>query len=329
MNYKTKIFAFALTLFIFFISQSGVALAGFGISPPTVANKNLVPGSFYEQNIYLIQGTPDQDLNATVAVDAGAINSWITIENGNSFNIPKGTQQFAMKVDVNVPPTAALGNYKGKIHINTLPATKNPGGVQVTLGAEVAINLDVTDIKVSDFSIRNFQIPDVAKGAPIKFIIKVKNEGNVENGPTKVSLTFFDQYHSKQLGQQDEDITEKVQSFQTKDISVDFPNNLDLGSYWADVKIYSGNKVAVDSKMVFNVVSPSVIAKNKQKGFVFPMPNFSAIPPWVYMLIGAVIVIIVLIIIIIIILRKNKNNGGGKPREEKEEVKKLRIHGGK
>ncbi len=326
MNYKKKALVFLFLSFALFFLQNGVAKAGFGVSPPSVSNKNLVPGSFYEQDVYLVQSKPDQTLHATVKIDAGTISNWIKIENGNTFDIPKGTQQFPMKVDVNVPSSAPLGNYKGTITVNTSPANGNPGGVQVTLGAEVAINLDITDIKVSDFSIQNFQIPDTAKGSPIKFVIKVKNSGNTENGPTKVGLTFFDQYHNKQLGQQELSVAEKVQSFQTKDISVEFPNNLDVGSYWADVKIYSDDKVAVDSRLVFNVVSPSAVAKNK--GFAFSMPNFSAIPFWVYVLVGAVIIIVVLVIIIILILRKKKNQGKSSDSSEpgEPEVKKLKIH---
>jgi len=307
MNFKTKTILLLSVSLIFFASQIGTALAGFGVSPSSVLNKNLVPGSFYEQDIYLVQGTPDVDLKATIIINAGKINDWIKIENGNSFIIPKGTQQFAMKVNVNVPSNAELGKYKGTIIVNTTPIGKQKDGVSVVLGADVGIDLDVTSIKVSDFSIQNFQIQDTAKGSPIKFLIKVKNDGNVDNGPTKVALTFFDQYHSKQLGQQEEVITEKVKSFQTKTLSVEFPNNLDVGSYWADAKIYNGGNVAVDSKIVFNIVSPSVVkVKTQSKFFAVKLPNLSAVPFWVYLLAAAIVIILLLVVIIILILRNKK-----------------------
>ncbi len=253
MNTKTKIILFLFAVTILFSFQKDFALAGFGISPPSVTNSNLVPGSFYEQDVYLVQSNPDVDLNATVTVDAGEINSWIKIENGNSFVIPKGKQQFPMKVDVSVPTDAKFGEYKGTISINTSPVGVQKDGVSIVLGANIKIDLSVTSLKVSDFSIQNFQILSASKGSPVKLVIKVKNDGNVENGPTKASLTFFDQYHSKQLGQQEVLITEKAKSFETKDITVEFPNDLDVGSYWADVKIYSDDKTIVDSKVVFDV----------------------------------------------------------------------------
>lgn len=303
MNLKTKTILFLFTLFLFFIFQKNTVLAGgFGVSPSSVENKNLVPGSFFEQDIILVQNQPDVDLNAVVAFDAGKINNWIKIENGNNFVIPMGVQQFPMKVDIAVPPNADLGEYKGTITVKTSPAGLQKTGVSVVLGASIGIDLNVTDIKVSDFSIQSFQIPDVKKGSPIKFIIKVKNDGNVENGPTKVGLTFFDQYHSKQLGQFQENITEKVGPFQVKGVFAEFPNNLDAGTYWADVKIYNGDSVIVNSKIVFNIVAPP-IAKN-----LFILPNFSVIPVWEYLLAVAIIIIVILVVTIIIILRKKNKN---------------------
>jgi len=305
MNLKSKILLLLLIGIPLFVFQNNIVKAGFGISPPSVINKNLVPGSYYEQDIFLVQSQPDVDLSATITINADKIKNWIKIENGNTFVIPKGNQQFPMKVDVNIPSNAELGEYKGSITVSTSPVGAPKSGVSVVLGANVSIDLNVTGIQVSNFSIQNFQIPDASKGSPIKFIIKIKNDGNTDNGPTKVGLTYFDQYHSKQLGQQEEMVTDKVKSFQTGDISVEFPNTFDVGSYWADVKIYNSDKIAVDSKLVFNVIAGAP-AQAKPKPFAISMPNLSAIPLWVYLLTFAVIIILILIIVIIVILRKSK-----------------------
>jgi len=308
MNFTRKTLVFIFALAALFICQNEIVLAGFGVSPPYVLNKNLVPGSYYEQDVYLVQSDPNVDLLAKVVVDAGDINSWIKIENGDSFTIPKGTQQFPMKVEVNVPADAKLGKYKGTITISTSPVGNEKDGVSVTLGANVAINLEVTSIQVSDFSIQNFQIPDVKKGSPINFVIKIKNDGNIANGPTKVALTFFDQYHAQQLDKQEVLVTQKIKSFETGDISVEVPNNLDAGQYWANVQIYNDGEAIVDSKIVFTVtdVVPSGEVVKSSKWPSFSMPS---IPLWGYILIAAAVVIIILVIIIIFILKKkNKDN---------------------
>lgn len=302
---KQKVLLLAMIMVIF-VSSVGVAKAGFGISPPYIINKNLVPGSFLEQDIFLVQSQPDQALNVSATVDAPEIAGWIKIENGNNFQIPAGVQQFPVKIDIAVPSNSQLKEYTGKITLSTSPAGEKKSGVSVVLGAEVKIDLTVTSIKVSNFSIQNFQIPDAREGSPIEFVIKVKNDGNVDNGPTKVALTFFDQYHSAQLGQVEKDITEKVGPFQTKDISVDFPNNnFKSGSYWADVKVYSGDKIVVDSKLVFNVGTPQVNQAKSASKNLLTIPNLAKVPMQFY-LIAAVAIIIILVIAIIIVLVKLK-----------------------
>jgi hypothetical protein len=302
MDLKTKTIIFLTTIALLF-AQSGIVLAGgFGVSPSSVLNKNLIPGSFFQEDIVLVQSQPDTDLNVVVTINGGKINDWIKIENGNNFIIPKGTQQFPMKVSVTVPSSAELGDYKGSISITTSPVGAQKSGVSVVLGAEVSIDLSVTEIRVSNFSIQSFQIPDVYKGSPIKFLIKVKNDGNVENGPTKVDLVFFDQYHSKQLGQQEVIVTEKTPAFQVKNVPVEFSNNLEIGTYWADYKIYNGDNVIADSKMVFNVVGASASTTAPVKSI------FSNLSLWIYLLSIVVIVVIALIIIITIFSNKNKLN---------------------
>jgi hypothetical protein len=317
MNFKTKIFLSLLAVLVIFSVQCDYALAGFGVSPPSLSNKNLVPGSFYEQDIYLVQSQPDQDLNAVIKIDAGQINDWIKIENGNTFVIPKGTQQFPMKVSVSVPADAELGVYKGTITVSTSPVSGEKNGVSVVLGASISINLNVGEIKVSDFSIKNFQIPDVAKGSPIKFTIKVENSGNIDNGPTKVGLTFFDQYHSKQLGEFEKEVTEKVKSFQTKDISVEFPNNLETGSYWADVKIYNNDDVIINSKIVFAVVDAAQIKSEEQQ-------ETSVHSYWIYILIFAAIIIVLVILALVILILRRKRRVSSQP--DSDNVKKIKIH---
>lgn len=285
MNLKTKIILFSFAVLSIFSFQNNFALAGFGISPPSVTNKDLVPGSFYQQDVYLLQGVSDTAVNVEVTVDAGKINNWIKIENGNSFVIPKGTQKFPMKVSISVPTEAKFGQYKGTINIKTSPVGSPKDGVSVNVGANINVDLVVSSKEVSGFSVENFQISDIKKGFPISLSMRIKNVGNVENGPTKVSLTFFDQYHSQQVDQQEVLLTEKVKSFETKDIIVEFPNNLETGSYWADVRIYNNDEVIVDGKIVFAVLSEPVASEAVEKS------NSSV---WTYVLIAILFVLGVL-----------------------------------
>src|SRR5665213_2919795 len=90
-------------LLIFALTASP-SLAAFGISPPFVNANYLVPGAHYSQIIYLVQDQPDQDLSikANLTLQDPA-RSWISIDKGFSFVIPKGVRQFRVTITVDVP----------------------------------------------------------------------------------------------------------------------------------------------------------------------------------------------------------------------------------
>ncbi len=237
---------------------AGSVFAGFRISPPKVANEHLLPGSDFEQIIYLVRGKPDKTLLASVKIDAPEIEDWIKIEQGLEFEVPKGVQQFPMKVIVNVPKEAILGTYKGTIIVNTAPLeqTKEQGGmaVRVALGAEIQIDLRISNQEFSDFSIQRIVIEDIEKESPIKLALKIQNKGNVRTGPTKVFLEVWDKYHNQLLYSKEKDISERIDPFQIKEIFVEFSNDLEEGQYWAELKIYENDEVFEQDKVVFNVL---------------------------------------------------------------------------
>lgn len=240
------------------MAAANYAIAGFGVSPPTVLNKNLLPGSSDEQIIYIVQSEPKETLSAQVKISAGEATSWVGIENGNSFEIPKGIQQFPMKVKISVPSDAKLGQYKGTIELLTSStgSSKQSAPVKVNLGAQIEIDLEVTNSALVDYNIQGFSIKDAGKGEPIILGIKIQNRGNAPAGPTKATVAFYDIYHSEKLWEGQKEILEKVESFSIKDINVELPNNLDLGQYWADVEVFDGEESIIKTKIVFTVVEP-------------------------------------------------------------------------
>jgi len=243
-------------------------LAGFGVSPPYVKCNHLPRGSHYEQIIYLVRGEPKEELLAKVKIDVPGIEDWISIEQGLEFELPKGIQQFPMKVIVDVPEEAALGEYKGTININTVPLKRIKEGVTVALGAEVDVDLRVIEGEFSEFNIIRITIGNVEEGSPIKLTLKIENKGNVEAGPTKVHLDVFDKYHQQLLESGEKDISGKVEPFRIEEISVEFPTNLGVGQYWGDFKVYKDEEVAIEDKLVFYIVEKEALpVKEESKGF--------------------------------------------------------------
>jgi len=228
--------------------------AGFGVSPPYVNNDRLTPGSHYEKTIYLVRGQPTTELTAEVTIDAPGIRDWITIEKGLIFPLPKGIQQFPMKVIIDVPSDAAYGSYQGYIRVRAVPSGREEGGVATLLGARIDIGLAVTEKGFSDFRLRGVSIPNVEKGNPLVVLINLENTGNTKIRPSKVHLDIYDVAHLTLL--QSGDITEMgwVGPFETRQVEGKLPIELELGEYWADVTVYKEGESLGLSKIYFKVV---------------------------------------------------------------------------
>lgn len=256
----SKLFLGLILGCLFFSLGISPVLAGFGISPPRLANDRLLPGSHYEQVIYLVRGEPKETLFTTIKINAPEIENWIKVEPGFEFELPKGTQQFPVKFIVDVPQDAELKLYQGTIDILTSPEKAKEGQVTVALGAQAEIALRVTEEELSEFEFRGITLKDVEQGSPIKLILKIENKGNQETGPTKVYLKVFDQHHGSLLEEKETDILERVEPFQIQEIPVEFPTNLGIGQYWGDFEIYQDEKLVKKDKQVFNILEKTEVA---------------------------------------------------------------------
>jgi len=261
----SKLFLGLILGTLFFSLGIGSVLAGFGISPPRLANDHLLPGSHYEQDIYLVRGEPKETLFTTIKINAPEIESWIKVDPGFEFELPKGVQQFPVKFIVDVPQDAELKLYQGTIDILTSPEKAEGGQVTVALGAEAKIALRVTAEEFSEFEFRGVTLSDVEQGSPIKLVLKIENKGNQETGPTKVYLKVFDQHHSALLEESEADILERVEPFQIQEIPVEFPTDLGIGQYWGDFEIYQDDKLVRKDKQVFYILEKSVVPGLEEK----------------------------------------------------------------
>ena len=222
--------------------------AGFGISPPSIKETRLVPGSRITRTVYLIQGNPEKAVAMDVAVESKDIKDWISFDPTGSFTIPAGVQQFPLKVTVTVPKDAELGIYKAFIRPSTNPENaKAAGGVAISLGGRIDVELTVGDDVYESFTITNIDIEHIRAGENPKVNIEVENTGNVPTGPSAASFELFNKFGDIRLAYGDVDIEEEVPSFTKRGMEIEFPLSVRLaeGEYWGNVKIYddTGSRV--------------------------------------------------------------------------------------
>lgn len=294
MRKKFLLLIFILGLFSF----AGNAQAGFGISPPYVKSKNpIFPGSHYEQRITLLRSSAENDLQAQIVINAPEIDKWITIDKGNVFDLPTGSLQVPMVVNVDVPASAQIGDYKGYINIQIVPKGSEGGGVSIALGARVDIDLSVTNEKLLDFLVRKSEIPDFERLKQpwswkifsyffyrLKVGMTIENTGNSKAAPTRVHIDVSDLTQSTVLESHDTKSLKQIDPFKTDTIYASFPTDLPVGQYWGDVSVYKDNEIIHKNKLAFTVAAPGALGKGLGYGI------------WPYAEMGALILLILLFV---------------------------------
>jgi hypothetical protein len=203
-----------------------------------------------------VQDQPDQDLPIAANLDVpSSIRSWITIDKGLNFIIPKGVHQFPVEFTVQIPADTPLGVYSG--HLTFTGAPSQSGQVTIALGAQVAINLTVGNDIYRKINVPVVKLLDIEEGWDPRVYVKFSNEGNVAEHFDSATYELLDQYGSVRLAySQNPNELPEVAPFTIKEFVVDFPINfhLGLGQYWGAVNFYQEGKVVGSQKTVFNVL---------------------------------------------------------------------------
>jgi len=250
---KITLFITLLWAFPFFVAH-----AGFGVSPSYVEEDRLVPGSYMEKTIYLVQGNPEVPVDVKVEVESKDIKDWFSFDQKEVFTIPEKVQQFPLTVKIQVPQDQALGSYKGAIRITTVPRQEGAedGTVVIALGGQVNFNFVVGNNVVEEYEILSLDILDIKQNEDPAVEVKIKNTGNVEAAPAGASFELFNKFGQVRLGFSEYNKFDKIKSF-TEDVQYAiFPIDIKFspGEYWGDVKVYDEDgKIIGQVKTVFNV----------------------------------------------------------------------------
>lgn len=315
-----RIFQILPAFFVAFVFANNVQ-AGFGVSPPQIIADNLLKGSVYEQTITLVQSEPDEDLQAKVVFDAPEIESWISIDQGMSFIIPKGEQQFPIKVKINIPEDTPIGKYKGFIRISTAPAKIKEVGegssVSINYGGRIDLDLTVGNNVIEEFEVLAITMKDIESGWPLLASVKIQNTGNIPVKLDRATFDLFDKYKSVRLGYGQTEEFEFVSPYSTKETMMQFPIDLKLGlgEYSGIVKVYKDGKVVKELQTPFRVVEEGTLpysfgenTKSKDE-----QADFSKI-----LLFFLALFSVMVIAVVVIVKRKNKKKLAENEKEKIE-----------
>lgn len=254
-------FVFAILFALF--GSVGFALAGFGISPPYVRNDRLTRGSVYQQEIALVRSDPEEELKAEITMNTPEIESWITIDKGREFLLPKGETKVPIVVTVRVPEDADYTQHKGSIRIRTSASDAVQGsGVSIALGAQIDVLLEVVD-KILDFTVRKIRVADLEEGrrkwglyfpGKIRFFMTIENTGNEVYGPTKVRFEIYNSQKESLLEvTENTNKIEHIEPFAIKEVVAELPTRLPAGRYTAKYAIYKGEEIAQQNEINLSI----------------------------------------------------------------------------
>jgi len=231
------------------------ALAGFGVSPAIIKNEVLKPGSHLEKDIYLSRSDPDEDLEITIEPDLQEMNNWITFQPGNKFIFQKGERLFHLKAIFDVPKDAPYKRFAGAIRIKAQNPAVEEGGVSVVKGARLEVNLLTTEIDIADLLVRAIKVVEnVRPGQPLTIGLLIENQGNVPASPEcQIKITTLD---GKPLETIDSDPIEAIPALQMKEVLAHFHPGEPKGEYFAEVKVFLGQKILREEKVVFKILEP-------------------------------------------------------------------------
>jgi hypothetical protein len=264
---RKLIIVFLFFIFYFYAPQAN---AGFGISPPYVKSDKLIPGSHYEQKIMLLRSSAEEDLTASITINAPEIESWISIDKGENFDLPKGEFQVPMIVKIDVPKDAALDSYKGNLNVRIAPKGEVVGsGVSIALGARIDMDLLVSNQSFPDFILRKIDIYNLEELEfpwnlkifsyflyRLKISLKIENVGNIATSPSRVYTEIYDITKTKLLQTGQDESIDKINPFETKEVFAEIPVTVGQGQYWAKIKIYKDNDILYAEEKTFTVFAP-------------------------------------------------------------------------
>ncbi len=302
---------FVVAIFVYIFSDAGIAYAGFGITPPYVRNDKLTQGSTFTQEIILVRGDPIDDLKAEVTVNVPEIESWISIDKGNSFLLPKGAKQVPMKVTITVPQNAEYKRYRGSIRIRTL-SPDPASGVSIALGAQIDVDLRVVD-EIRDFEVKRVQISEVEEPrsfwwlefpGKIQFTMGIENTGNAPTAPSKVQLDIYDRRGNVVLETvyNTNDI-EEVLPFETRDVYAYLPTRLPPGAYLVKYSIFRfEDEVKRSGELTLSVLPKGTLSAYAGYGF-----TGLSLPDKMTIIVPIVLIILIFLIITVILYLRGKN----------------------
>jgi len=252
-KFKKLLLISIISFLLYFNFASAVTIA------PAKIEFNVDPGSELKFSIYtrndgessqylysVVKGFTEDEAGTKIWIDDAPEISWVKIP--EKVEAPVG-QMIEVPVVINVPKDAPPGGHFLAIGFGTIP--KQGGGSGIAIGVNVLslIYINVSGQVFDKISISDFQAKKVYFDFPVKFIYKIKNEGNTYVRPTgeiEIKNIFGRLVANLRVNEKEYQILPGKE----KTIENEWKNNFAFGPYFAKFNIYYGKDQS--KNLVFN-----------------------------------------------------------------------------
>lgn len=255
-----------IALFVSVFSNIAAAQAAFGVSPPWINNDHMLPGSSYEETIYLSRNETEQAMKPVIKMSGDEqLVEWIDIPDEANLVMEKDQTIIPMKVLITVPERAALKDYEGAIEVSLMPVQTNTslegGEVAIALGAYIAVNISVTGNQVTDYNINSVTVEAKEEEEPISVSMTVQNSGNTEINSISGQIDVYNSNNTEVLTSVSPiPLDEPLAPYESKDIEVVFDDfKPDAGSYWVAVKATKEGEIIYEDRFPQKVGHEEII----------------------------------------------------------------------
>ncbi len=185
-----------IILLILIATIHPVAGVGMGISPSQMNFDNALKGYHYESSFTIFNTGPE--LTNFSLDTSGEIGDWVTFtspggEELSSIGVsPNGRESLIVRVQV--PDTAANGNYTGQLVITSISQKSEEKGSSssMVVGATADVLIEVTGDQIIQGQVIDIRIIDTEPGYPVVLETKFVNMGNVEARP-EILVTIYNE----------------------------------------------------------------------------------------------------------------------------------------
>ena len=205
-------------------------------------NDGEVSGEFYS----IVKGFTEDEGGTKIWVENAPEIEWVKIPQkisaspGETIEVP---------VVINVPQDAPPGGHFLAIGFGTLPGKQRGSGLAIGVNVLSLVYINISGNRIDKISISEFMAKKVYFDFPVKFVYKIKNEGNTYVRPTgeiEISNIFGKLIANLRVNEKEFQILpgkEKV-------LENEWSNNFALGPYKAKFNIYYG--LNQSQNLVFN-----------------------------------------------------------------------------